>query len=120
MLNGATLSASAMVGTAVFRIVVSSDSIKKATATSQGNNRLLEARGNGAPMESSGFMFWVASEPSPRDHGTGAEILARTVHQTDAAIAVAGIATPPSESAGCSRLCEVMSSRRSYRYGPLN
>src|SRR5579863_10761966 len=64
MLNGATLSASAMVGTAVFRIVVSSDSIKNATATSQGSNRLPEARGSGAPMESSGFMFWVASEPS--------------------------------------------------------
>ena len=37
---GATLSAAAMVGTAVFRIVVSSDSMKNATATSQGNRRL--------------------------------------------------------------------------------
>ena len=42
MLSGATLRASAMAGTAVFRIVVSSDSMKNATATSQGKNRLLE------------------------------------------------------------------------------
>ena len=44
MLNGATLSACAMAGTAVFRIVVSSDSMKNATATSHGNRRLLEVR----------------------------------------------------------------------------
>ena len=42
MLSGATCSAAAIAGTAVFRIVVSSDSMKKATATSQGSNRLLE------------------------------------------------------------------------------
>src|SRR5579872_6283664 len=36
MLKAATLSAAAMVGTAVFRIVVSSDSMKNATATSHG------------------------------------------------------------------------------------
>ena len=40
MLSGATLSAAAMVGTAVFRIVVSSDSMKNATATSHGNSLL--------------------------------------------------------------------------------
>jgi hypothetical protein len=34
-----------MAGTAVFKIVVSSDSIKNATATSQGKRRLLEAEG---------------------------------------------------------------------------
>ena len=43
MLSGATWRASEMAGTAVFRIVVSSDSIKNATATSHGNSRLLEA-----------------------------------------------------------------------------
>ena len=43
ILSGATLSAAAMAGTAVFRIVVSSDSMKNATATSHGNNRLLDA-----------------------------------------------------------------------------
>ena len=42
MLSGATRSASAMVGTAVFRIVVSSDSMKNATATSHGNSRFAE------------------------------------------------------------------------------
>jgi hypothetical protein len=36
-----------MAGTAVFRIVVSSDSLKNATATSQGKSRLLEADGGG-------------------------------------------------------------------------
>ena len=40
MLSGATLSALAMVGTAVFRMVVSSDSMKNATATSQGTRAL--------------------------------------------------------------------------------
>ena len=42
MLSGTTLRASAMAGTAVFRIVVSNDSIKNATATSHGSNRLPE------------------------------------------------------------------------------
>jgi hypothetical protein len=45
MLRGVTLSASEIAGTAVFRIVVSSDSIKKATATNHGRSRLLEADG---------------------------------------------------------------------------
>jgi hypothetical protein len=45
MLSGATFSASEMAGTAVLRIVVSSDSMKKATATSHGKRRLLEAVG---------------------------------------------------------------------------
>src|SRR5215471_7659748 len=40
MLRGATLRASAMVGTAVLRIVVSRASMKKATAISQGRNCL--------------------------------------------------------------------------------
>jgi hypothetical protein len=42
MLSGATWSAVAIVGTAVLRIVVSSDSIKNATAISHGTRRLLE------------------------------------------------------------------------------
>jgi hypothetical protein len=45
MLSGATLSAAEIVGTAVFRIVVSSDSIKNATATSHGKSRLLAGDG---------------------------------------------------------------------------
>src|ERR1700761_6912228 len=45
MLSGPTLSADEMAGTAVFRIVVSSDSIKKATATSHGKRRLLATEG---------------------------------------------------------------------------
>src|SRR5580658_7862614 len=45
MLSGATLSAAAIVGTAVFRIVVSSDSMKNATATSQGTSRKLASLG---------------------------------------------------------------------------
>lgn len=43
MLRGATWRASAIVGTAVFRIVVSSDSIKNATAISHGSSRLLDS-----------------------------------------------------------------------------
>src|SRR5450631_4937303 len=42
MLSGTTPSASAIVGTAVLRIVVSSASIRKATATIQGSRRLTE------------------------------------------------------------------------------
>src|ERR1039458_1731531 len=40
MLSGGTFKASAMAGTAVFRIVVSSDSMKNPTATSHGSSRL--------------------------------------------------------------------------------
>ena len=47
MLSGATLRASAMAGTAVFRMVVSSDSMKNATATSQGSRRLAAVVGGG-------------------------------------------------------------------------
>jgi hypothetical protein len=52
MLRDATPSASETTGTAVFRIVVSSDSIKKATATNHGNKCLLGADGGReeAPM----------------------------------------------------------------------
>jgi hypothetical protein len=39
MLSGATASAFATAGTAVFRIVVSSDSMKEATATRHGSSR---------------------------------------------------------------------------------
>ena len=42
MLKGATFNAAAIVGTAVFRIVVSNDSMKNATATSHGSNALFE------------------------------------------------------------------------------
>ena len=40
MLSGATPRAAEMAGTAVLRIVVSSDSMKNATATSHGRSRL--------------------------------------------------------------------------------
>src|ERR1700675_2033718 len=40
MLSGGTCSACAIAGTAVFKIVVSSASMKKPTATSQGSSRL--------------------------------------------------------------------------------
>ena len=45
MLNGTTCRAEEIAGTAVLRIVVSSDSIKNATATSHGNSRLLASEG---------------------------------------------------------------------------
>src|SRR5580704_7758369 len=62
MLSGATCSAVAIVGTAVFKIVVSSDSIKNATAISHGTNRLLDSpRGTCGPralLGSTGFTFF--------------------------------------------------------------
>ena len=45
MLRGTTPSASAMVGTAVLRMVVSSDSIRNATATIQGSRRFTDGSG---------------------------------------------------------------------------
>src|ERR1035438_8306866 len=45
MLRGATPRAEEMAGTAVLRIVVSSDSMKKATATSHGKRRLEVSEG---------------------------------------------------------------------------
>src|SRR5580698_1695880 len=47
MLRGATCSAAAIVGTAVLRIVVSSDSMKNATAISHGSSRLLVGASEG-------------------------------------------------------------------------
>jgi hypothetical protein len=47
MLSGATSRASEITGTAVFRIVVSNDSMKNATATSHGKSCLLEEDGGG-------------------------------------------------------------------------
>ena|SRR5208282_6465278 len=67
MLSGVTLSASDMAGTAVFKIVVSSDSMKNATATSHGKSRLLEADGDGADgteAELVGLTGLVAMESS--------------------------------------------------------
>src|SRR5580704_12348476 len=51
MLSGATCSAAAIVGTPVFRIVVSSDSMKNATAINHGSKRLLASvsEGGGEP-----------------------------------------------------------------------
>jgi hypothetical protein len=52
-----------MAGTAVFRIVVSSDSMKNATATSHGKSRLLEADGaSGSEAELVGPTGVVAME----------------------------------------------------------
>ncbi len=45
MLSGETASALEITGTAVLRMVVSSDSMKKATATSHGNSRLTASEG---------------------------------------------------------------------------
>src|ERR1017187_8877774 len=59
MLSGATFSAAAMAGAAVFRIVVSSDSMKNATATSHGRRRLLLAS-----MEGAGAGFGMAARRS--------------------------------------------------------
>src|SRR5579862_1300880 len=66
MLSGATLRASAMVGTAVLRIVVSSDSMKNATATSHGKSRLLaDPACSIAPLNTYMICFRHGT-PSPR------------------------------------------------------
>src|SRR5580704_17638710 len=60
MLRGATCKAADMAGTAVLRIVVSSDSMKKATATSQGSRRFAASEGadaRGLPMTGSGLVM---------------------------------------------------------------
>jgi hypothetical protein len=53
MLRGATWRAAAIVGTPVLRIVVSSDSMKNATAISHGSSRLLESASEGGEEEKS-------------------------------------------------------------------
>ena len=50
-------------GTAVFRIVVSSDSIKKATATSHGNRRLLVGESDGVMAASGAFIKKLGISP---------------------------------------------------------
>jgi hypothetical protein len=59
MLSGATWSAAAIVGTAVFRIVVSRDSMKNATAISHGRSRLLESANDGSGEEASIGLGWL-------------------------------------------------------------
>jgi hypothetical protein len=49
MLSGLTTRAAAIAGTAVLRIVVSSASMKKATATSHGTSRLLDSSRESLP-----------------------------------------------------------------------
>jgi hypothetical protein len=82
MLSGATFSASEMAGTAVFRIVVSSDSIKNATATSHGKSRLLEA--DGASDAEAEFVGSTGVLPIARDNYSTNEsqYLLATVGQT--------------------------------------
>src|SRR6266487_4304214 len=66
MLSGATASALAMAGTAVFRIVVSSDSMKKATATSHGNNRFTDLPGAAEGTETT--LEWAGIILPPADY----------------------------------------------------
>src|SRR6516225_8623029 len=61
MLSGPTCRASETAGTAVLRIVVSSDSMKKATATSHGSSFLAAAEGDGTPVASTTEVASVVS-----------------------------------------------------------
>ena len=69
MLSGVTAKAFEITGTAVFRIVVSSDSIKNATATSHGNRRRAASdgvdEGGGAINGPGGFIRRNFGEDSP-------------------------------------------------------
>src|ERR1700722_17886312 len=58
MLRGATPRAEEMAGTAVLRIVVSSDSMKKATATSHGRSRLAASEGSDEEGEAINGPVW--------------------------------------------------------------
>ena len=62
MLKGTICKAAAIAGTAVLRIVVSSDSIKNATATSHGSKRFVskdlgETMGLGSAIHTAYFIF---------------------------------------------------------------
>ena len=59
MLSGTTPSALAMAGTAVFKTVVSSDSMKKATATSQGSRRFADSPGDGGVVTTELELFEI-------------------------------------------------------------
>src|SRR5438552_17405679 len=64
MLSGATPSAFAMAGPAVFRIVVSRDSMKKAIATNHGNSRFTDlsvAEGPETTLELAALIFCAGS-----------------------------------------------------------
>ena len=61
MLSGVTSIACAIVGTAVLRMVVSSDCMKKATATSHGSSRLVVSVGAGGGAVAVVVIRWTAS-----------------------------------------------------------
>jgi hypothetical protein len=64
MLRGATPMADEIAGTAVLRIVVSNDSMKKATATSHGRRRLAAFEGSDAGGgETNAFIYGAPSDP---------------------------------------------------------
>src|SRR5450631_7462 len=67
MLRGATFSACAIMGTAVLRMVVSSDSMKDATATSHGRSCLRESVG--ARTDDDGIMQTTLTFLTPRSAG---------------------------------------------------
>jgi hypothetical protein len=75
MLSGTTWRAAEIAGTAVLRMVVSSDSMKKATATSQGNKRLLATEWPGLEAISLDVLDGVIGR---LDHATGRESQARS------------------------------------------
>src|ERR1700722_19763988 len=60
MFSGGTFRALEITGTAVFRIVVSSDSMKNATATSHGSSRLLASEGRALAGALAGFICLCA------------------------------------------------------------
>src|SRR6185312_12565432 len=68
MLSGATFSAPAIAGTAVFRMVVSSDSMKNAMATSHGSNLLPDVcKGVGAESAIRAIGLFPQHRHQPQD-----------------------------------------------------
>src|SRR5579862_5446357 len=84
MLSGKTLRADAITGTAVLRMVVSSDSMKNATATSRGNSFLADGVATGE----------AGSGTRATNIPFAAKLLSEAAHGVGEGDAVTGYATP--------------------------
>src|SRR2546425_13292675 len=83
MLSGATPSAAATVGTAVVRMLVSSASMKKATATSHGSSRLTDSSGEGRGGIGGSIVRWRDTPGSAGSDGSRPRSHHRDLHAVD-------------------------------------
>src|ERR1700733_13423467 len=94
MFSGGTLRAAATVGTAVFRIVVSRDSIKKAVPTSQSRRTLFRVVGEDS-AEGAGWSTWLANMTGVRAHAAANTVGAPTAPSIDTCICGFRLLTRP-------------------------